>query len=504
MWMFGLAIACQGDGDPDGNLDDTGTAIDDSATGDDSATNVDDSGTDDSATGGDDSATDDSATGGDDSGTPGTFEVVLSPNPNMVTAVTAEITLSTAHPVKLVCEAPTKNPWPERIVVRDGGAEKKHTLYVDGLLSATTYTCDVQAAGVSYGTFDVATDPIPPEIDFMGATVEFGDPTAFEPGWTLFNPTRFPPMGRPEENANLVVDPMGQIRWYVNMEGQDADAVFEYDVTHGQFYGGGGFFDPQPLRVWDLDGTEVLEWKDVEVDHDVKWIGDDFYILTPADDGRNGNHCLDQLEVSKDLVWQWCSDDTMAIPDEPANSMYVRTTKAGTYLYGTMQVFGIVYKIDRASKDVVWVFKDDGHFEGDAPYAKWMHDLHVIDCPGFTECLVLYVNGSEKDPTTLIRQVGIDETTMTASLVREWTEPGWEEPKVGGIHPFSDHWLVNEGHFVQEPLTDRPSQIVEVAPDDSVVWRLTVATTDIQVYRARRVAACDLFHHAGYCPSLEK
>jgi hypothetical protein len=45
---------------------------------------------------------------------------------------------------------------------------------------------------------------------------------------------------------------------------------------------------------------------------------------------------------------------------------------------------------------------------------------------------------------------------------------------------------------------------VEVAPDDSVVWRLTVATDDIQVYRARRVAACDLFHHAGYCPELDE
>jgi hypothetical protein len=184
--------------------------------------------------------------------------------------------------------------------------------------------------------------------------------------------------------------------------------------------------------------------------------------------------------------------------------MYVRTTKEGTFVYGTMQNVGIVYKIDRATKDLVWIFRDGGQFEGDVPYAEWMHDLHVIDCDGFTECLVMYVNGTEVDPTTSIRQIGIDEDTMTAELLREWTEKGWQEPKVGGIHPFSDHWLVNEGHFVQEPLVDRPSQIVEVAPDDSVVWRLTVATTDIQVYRARRVGACDLFHHAGYCPSLEE
>jgi hypothetical protein len=288
------------------------------------------------------------------------------------------------------------------------------------------------------------------------------------------------------------------------MDGQDGDAVFEYDIDHGQFYGGGGYFAPQPLRTWDIDGTEVLNWDDVGVEHDLKWIGDDFYILTAADDGRDGNHCLDQRDPKKRLVWEFCSDDSMRVPDNVANSMYVQTTKSNTYLYVTMQMLGIVYKLDRDTKAVAWVFKDGGDFKGDVPYAEWMHDLHVVDCPGYTECLLMYVNGSEKDPTTSIREVGIDEDTMTATVVREWTEKGWEEPKVGGIDPFSDHWLINEGHFVQEPLTDRPSQLVEVAPDDSVVWRLSVATDDIQVYRARRVGACDLFHHAGYCPELEK
>jgi hypothetical protein len=491
MWIFALTIACSG-GDDDTN------------------TNPDDSGThgDDSATGGDDSATggDDSATGGDDSGADGTFEVVLEPNPNMVTAVTAQLTLGAAHAVQVTCEAPTTAPWPERIVVKDSSAVAKHTLPLDGLLSETTYTCDVEVTGVSWGTFDVTTDAIPPEIDFIGATVEFDDPKAFEPGWTLFNPTSFPPTsGRPDKVADLVVDPMGRIRWYVDLAGEDGDAVFEYDLAHEQFYGGGGFFDPQPLRTWNVDGTEVLHWDDVNVEHDLKWIGDDFYILTPADDGRDGNHCIDERDASKDLVWQFCSDDSTRVPDDAANSMYVRTTKAGgTYVYATIQVTGVVYKVNRATKHVVWVYKDGGDFKGDVPYADWMHDLHVIDCPGFTECLLMYVNGSEADPTTSIREVGIDEDTMTASIVREWTEKDWEEPRVGGIDPFSDHWLVNEGHFVQQALNDRPSQIVEVAPDDSVVWRLKVATTDIQVYRARRVAACDLFHHAGYCPSLEE
>jgi hypothetical protein len=510
MLVLAFAIACNssgGDDDsrPAATSDDTGTPVDDSSTP------PDDSGTskDDSATPPDDSDTppDDSDTPPDDSDTVPvvTFDVVLTPNPNMVTQVTAAITLSAAHDVRVTCEAPTKDPWPERIIVRDDAETTKHSLFVDGLLASTTYTCTVEAGGYDRGTFDLTTDALPKGIDFMGATVEFDDATAFEPGWTLFNPTQFPPGGRPGMEANLVVDPMGKIRWYVDMAGQDGDAVFEYDIPHGQFYGGGGFFDAQPVRIWDVDGTEVLSWDDVGVDHDLKWIGEDFYILTQGYDGRNGNHCLAQRDPKKTLVWEWCTDDDSAVNDNVANSMYVRTTKEGTYLYATMQITGIVYKLDRDTKEVLWVYKDGGDFEGDVEYNAWMHDLHVIDCDGYTECLLMYVNGSEEDPTTSIRQVGIDEDTMTATLVREWTEDDWWEQKIGGIDPFAeDRWLIAQGHFVQEPLNDRPTQLVEVAPDDSVVWRLSVATDDIQVYRARRVGACDLFHHAGYCPSLEK
>jgi len=172
-----------------------------------------------------------------------------------------------------------------------------------------------------------------------------------------------------------------------------------------------------------------------------------------------------------------------------------------------MQIKGIIYKLDYDKMEIVWQLKDGGDFTGDVEYPPWQHDLHVMDCPGYDECLLTYVNGVDTDKTTYARQIGIDETTMEATIVREWTEDGWEEPKIGGIDPFGDdgnRWLIAEGHFTAQPFNDRPSQLVELAPDDTVDWRLTVATTDIQVYRARRVAACDVFHHAGYCPSLEK
>src|SRR5262245_21086440 len=105
-----------------------------SGNGDDSVP-VDDSRADDS--GGDDS-------GGDDSATPKGFSVVLTPFPTMVNEMYADITLPDAHAIAVVCEAPTKDPWPERIVLRSDSVKTKHNVLIDAMLADTTYSCTVQ------------------------------------------------------------------------------------------------------------------------------------------------------------------------------------------------------------------------------------------------------------------------------------------------------------------------------------------------------------------------
>jgi hypothetical protein len=303
---------------------------------------------------------------------------------------------------------------------------------------------------------------------------------------------------------------MGNVRWYIDWYGYDGDAAFEYDKDAQQFYGGGGFFVIEPITGWDMAGNELFSWSDVGGDHDVDKLGDNYFILTS--DGLD--HCVDEYDPKKVHVWTWCDSDEKVLPDSFANSLAVRETSAGTFVYATMQIKGIIYKLDYDTGEIVWQLKDGGDFTSDTLdyYPAWQHDLRVIDCAGYDECLLTYVNGNDADPTTFIRQTGIDESTMEATVVREWTEKGWAEPKVGGIDPWidasgNDRWLVAEGHFTADPIKGyekRTSQLVEVAYDDTVDWRLTVATPDIQVYRARRVQACDLFHHAGYCPELDK
>jgi hypothetical protein len=464
---------------------------------------VDDSGTHRPDDSGDDSGGGDS---GDDSGTPpDKFEVVLTPFPTMVNEVTAAIALPEAHAIRVACEATIDSPWPERIVVRDAVSKVAHTIFLDALLANTTYTCTVDDAGAVLGTFDVTTDPLPAAIDYLEQKVEFDDPAAFAPGWTLFTPTKEDSLsGAPVNNANIVVDALGQIRWYLDMAGYDGHSVFEYDVAAQQFYGAGGSFNIVPVTAWDMAGNVVMEWpEDIHADHDMEKVGDDYYLVTPGPDGGGGTHCIEQRNAAQKLLWSWCSDEEDSIPDTVANSIAVQVTPTGTFIYGTMQNKGIVYKLNRDTRQMEWLLKENGDFKGDIPYAPWVHDIHVIDCAGYTECLVEYVNGTEEDPTTWFRIIGLDETLMTATVVREWTEKDWEEPKIGGVSPAGDNWLICQGHFLPEPLNERYSQLVELAPDDTVVWRLITESLKIQIYRSRRVAGCDLFHHAGFCPSLD-
>ena len=208
-----------------------------------------------------------------------------------------------AHAIKVACEAPTTDPWPERIVVRDDVVKGTHNLFLDALLADTTYNCTADSDGLVLGTFDVTTDALPAAVDFTGAVVEFDDPSAFEAGWTLYNPTDWA-TGRPDVGADLVVDPMGKVRWYQDTAGYDGDAVFEYDLASQHFYAGGGFFSIQPLIEWDMAGNELLSWADVGADHDIEKVGTDYYLVTPGDDGLAGNHCLDIRDNAKVLTWE--------------------------------------------------------------------------------------------------------------------------------------------------------------------------------------------------------
>ena len=46
------------------------------------------------------------------------------------------------------------------------------------------------------------------------------------------------------------------------------------------------------------------------------------------------------------------------------------------------------------------------------------------------------------------------------------------------------------------------SEIVEIEPPDTVVWRMAWPTRDYTVYRSERYDGCAVFANARYCPAV--
>jgi hypothetical protein len=452
------------------------------------------------SSGNDDTAADDSAP---DSGlTTPELAITTSFNPLLVNELWMDLGTDLQEALTVRCEGPDDgSPWPERHVYQSGLTTNERQVMADGLLADTPYTCTVERGTDVFGTVDIQTPPLPSTVAFATMEATTLEVDAMEVGWTLVNPTDWS-TGGPDMNANLVVDPLGRVRWYKDLAGYDGASAFEFDIGSSTFYGGGGFFDPPPFQVWDSSATVVEDWPDVAGNHDVERHGDDYYFIGQGYDGKGGIHCIDQRSGNKELLWEWCVDADPSIPQSNANSLTVTDEDGKTFVYASMQTWGVVYKLDKEENRIVWTFEEGGGLVGTAPHAEWMHDLQVIECEGFDECLLFYVNSVEDDEHSYIRQIGVDEERKRATLVREWTEPGWAEPRLGGIELVGDHWLIGSGKY-PESKSERPSQVVEVAPDDSVVWRLTIEPETIALYRARHVAACSLFHHAGICPELE-
>jgi hypothetical protein len=95
----------------------------------------------------------------------------------------------------------------------------------------------------------------------------------------------------------------------------------------------------------------------------------------------------------------------------------------------------------------------------------------------------------------------LDETNLRAESLRIWSEPGWFEPRMGGLQVLADdHLLIGAGHLELVEPDSPPTQVIEVDENNDVVWRLEITPETSAIYRARRVDPCALFGHTGYCP----
>jgi hypothetical protein len=163
---------------------------------------------------------------------------------------------------------------------------------------------------------------------------------------------------------------------------------------------------------------------------------------------------------------------------------------------------GIV-KIDTNSGNKVWTLKLDGtgSLSVDSPiYGMGLqHDIAFVDCEDghYDLCLVVYDNGATVRGYSQILSYGIDETKMSATLIRSYTRKDWFEAHSGGIHQIpSGEWLISMASIVPDSL----SSYLIVDRDNNELWEMTSKNASVGAYRARHIEPCDIFNHTGMCP----
>lgn len=402
----------------------------------------------------------------------------------------------------IACEAETpSDAMVERVERSEPVWASEHSVALPGLLADTEYACIVQVLGSSgpeRGEFTLRTDPLPEEFSAFGLNATVAATEDSYPGYTLFNLYS----DDSDYQWAIAVDPFGQYRWHYRFELAQGTVTVSYDADKRLFLVGGGRLKQamQPTAI-DETGTVVQTMSFGDVHHDALFFEDTVYALTG---GTDFGICVTaQSWPEGEPHSEWCTRDMpqlASLGDVSANSVAVRE-EAGTRMhYVTLSGEGHILKVREDTGELLWRLGEGLDFTGmDGEWTDWSHDVQVGDCEEGDYCLLYYDNGVEVEKSRAA-MVAIDESSMEATLVRSWTEDPWYEPRWGGTDLLPNgNWLVGIGHLTDYGTDTPHTAIVEVNPDNEVVWRLELQPEAWALFRARRADACSMFHHTGFC-----
>ncbi len=411
----------------------------------------------------------------------------------MVNISTIQAQLDTAADLVLDCVGAGEHQVPETHRWSSSAAGETHQATLRGLLADTEYTC-AAAGHPLVEPVSFTTGSLPEELTTHVITLETWESGA-QAGWTLINPWTFLSLNDHRDAYLAVVDMEGRVRWYYATD-EDGIVAFEYNLAEQAFWTGGGLTDIYEPTSLDLDAN-VLHQTSSEADHDVFWLGDSAWTLVNHPTGT----CIEQRDWATDALGARTCTGDLGLSGLNLNSLYVVAVDDGHVAYGGSATSDRIIKVHVEDATLEWVYGPGYDFAGDIVFS-YTHDVNVVSCDGYDVCLSYYDNGEDVERSEA-EIVGLDETAMTAESVRVWSEEGWYEPRMGGVQVLPEgNLLIGVGHLeINVPDSD-PSQVIEVAQDDSVVWRLRIGPEDSAIYRARRVQPCDLFGHTGYCPAL--
>jgi len=342
------------------------------------------------------------------------------------------------------------------------------------------------------------------ELPFVAA---FTDVTVYDeqraqPGWTALNMhvgSLFAP------SIAVFVDMEGEVVWYHEACGDPGFGDIEVTLLddRGVLIGGSVAPGCSPLQV-DLAGeaswigpAQPAELLATDSIHHTFQPLDNGHYLTLRYDFEAGllRDIIVELDGAGDEVWSWRADEY--IPEaleEHIHGNMAQVDLGEDAAYFASHQLHTLYKIDRASGDVLWELGEDRDFQAVGghpdPWFKFAHAPEILP----NGHLLIYDNGGGNKRTyTRVMEYVIDETAMTV-------EPVWEYP---GEH-VEDDWytvawgdadrldngntLINAGSLVN---WDSDSRIFEVTADGEKVWEMYLAGyqdgTGAGAYMAQRI-----------------
>ncbi len=402
------------------------------------------------------------------------------------------------------------------------------TWSLGGLLADTSYVCEWRespADEAPFLTHRFTTQPLPAGLPVFKAT---GDPNR---GYTAFNHwTR----AAPDPNRKVViVDGHGRVRWYRWLPEHGAAIDVEWTEDDLFLIGGGPRFG---VAWYTPDGRQVARIPD-------RPYGDGFHhhaaaqpdgtVLTLVDEPNTlgddtwlGFGVLN-LTRSGEEVWSWHSQqavDAGQLPtgtpreDDPyhANSATLLTDDHGEALWLSLRNLDALVRVDVQTGSITHTLQQGGDFalydeDGNRTLGSdaWFSGQHA---PEFHWPRVLmHDNGSARNGgagESRALELELDLAAHTAQVTWQWSDGGWWERLFGDADRLPNgNVLVSRGRCWEvqgcpgaggDPT--RISNLIEIAPTTGdVVWRLDFPDQRDSVYRAERIAPCELWSNAAYC-----
>lgn len=444
------------------------------------------------------------------------------------------LTLHLSEPAALAgtCEAENE---PTEVLRFSFPASLDHVQLLYGFRADTRYLCMAETDDPRHPQRfeqELITAGIPDWLEVPLLTVPPVDPAAT--GFTLYNYAVLGDKLTFSEPALVILDPLGQVRWYyAGVGGGDIDA--HYLPGEGILFGGAT--PPRQTAPTLLGLDQKLRWTatsevmnayedEGSYNHTSGLTSDGEAVLTLTVEYYNGfrGFMIREVERERNQVrWYWSSIEHGVLPGilpsgseantDPyhANAVVDQVEQGETYYYVSLARLDRVLKIRRSDKTVVWqlglrqafqLLEADGSPAADHRWFFGQHDLQVRG-----NRLSFYDNGTDRDQHqgtdySRVLELELDDVNMTAQIRFEFTEPGWKEPLWGGYDSFPEGGGVIAKAHCGTCSTSNPSErsaLIELDGQGNVVWRVDFQNSLSFIYRSSRIDGCALFGLPAFC-----